>query len=406
MQSAPLPDNEAARLTQLKRYRILDTPPEASFDRIARIVREVLDVPIALISLIDESRQWFKARQGLDLDAMPREHSVCAYTILNAGPLVIADLASDERFAGNTLLEKEQLRFYAGVPLTSLEGLNLGTLCALDTRPRTLTAHQITLLQDLARLAMDEMELRLALQSSLDQVAAEVSERNTLNDFLAYASHEIRTPLMSVKGSLDLLEHGELGELPQAALEFVKVANSNSRGLLRLVNDLLEAQQLQTGRIGYDFKVVDSRGLIEDTLKSVSTYATDKQLSVIVRLGYLPNILADPDRVRQALLNLLSNAMEFSPAQSKVLVKAQDIDGRILIEVTNFGAAIPDHIQAQMFERFTRGGDSQKGGGLGLAITKSIVEAHGGSISFISTPENGTTFRLVLPENMSMLTLV
>src|SRR5690606_37385952 len=150
-------------------------------------------------------------------------------------------------------------------------------------------------------------ELRLALQSSLDQAAMEVSEHNTLNDFLAYASQEIRTPLMSVKGSLDLLEHGELGELPEAALEFVKVANSNSRGLLRLVNDLIEAQQLQTGRIGYDFKVVDSRSLIEGILQSAASQAADRRLSVIPRLGHLPNILADPDRVRQALLNLLSN---------------------------------------------------------------------------------------------------
>ena len=154
--------NEIERLNALDRMELLDTPAEEAFDRITRLAGTVLETPIVLISLIDKSRQWFKSKHGLDADETPREVAFCDYTIRNPEPMVVEDALLDDRFADNPLVAGEPgIRFYAGVPLRTRDGHNIGTLCAIDLKPRPISEKQLTVLEDLARLAVDEMELRL-----------------------------------------------------------------------------------------------------------------------------------------------------------------------------------------------------------------------------------------------------
>lgn len=158
---APLPVNEAGRLRTLDRYAILDTPPEASFDRITRMASTVFGAPIALVSLIDADRQWFKSRQGLDAEETPREQAFCAHAILEAEPFVVEDATTDARFIDNPLVTgAPDIRFYAGAPLTAPDGHNLGTLCVIDRAPRSFGAEQRRLLADFAAMVVDELELR------------------------------------------------------------------------------------------------------------------------------------------------------------------------------------------------------------------------------------------------------
>ena len=160
MSLAP-PDNEAARLAALQRYNVLDTAPEESFDRITRLARSVLETPIALVSLVDKDRQWFKSRQGLAATETPRDISFCTHTVQSEEPMVIRDALRDPRFSDNPLVHEEpHIRFYIGVPLTTPDGYNIGTLCAIDRRPREVSAEQIEVLKDLGRLVVDELELR------------------------------------------------------------------------------------------------------------------------------------------------------------------------------------------------------------------------------------------------------
>lgn len=160
----PLPQDEALRLDALQRYAILDTPPDPGFDRITRLAAKLLRVPIALISLVAEDRQWFKSHLGLDIRETPRAVAFCAHTILQDAPLVVRDATTDPRFAENPLVTgAEALRFYAGAPLKSKEGYNLGTLSVLDRTPREPTPDELELLQDLAGMVVNELELRLAL---------------------------------------------------------------------------------------------------------------------------------------------------------------------------------------------------------------------------------------------------
>ncbi|MDZ8188280.1 MAG: response regulator [Nostoc sp. ChiSLP02] len=158
---APLPDNEAQRIEILLQYKILDTAPEASFDELTHLASYICQTPIALISLIDTNRQWFKSKVGWDLQETHRDQAFCAHTILESGILVVPDATSDERFCANSLVTCEpKIRFYAGVPLTNAEGYVLGTLCVIDYVPRTLTSDQIEALRSLGRQVLKQLELR------------------------------------------------------------------------------------------------------------------------------------------------------------------------------------------------------------------------------------------------------
>ena len=155
--------DEAARMVAVRRYDILDTPPDGTFDRITAIASRRFNVPIAIISIVDQDRIWFKSHHGLDVQQIARDPGLCASAILSDGPWILTDAASDVRALANPLVAGEfGLRFYAGIPLESSNGYRLGTLCVIDREPRPINADQIADLKDLASLVMDEMELRLS----------------------------------------------------------------------------------------------------------------------------------------------------------------------------------------------------------------------------------------------------
>lgn len=161
MRSPSIVVDEAARLAALDRYAILDTSPEEAFDDVVRLAASICQAPIALISLIDSTRQWFKARVGIAVTETPRESAFCRYALEQNDVLLVPDAFTDDRFARNPLVVGEPyIRFYAGAPLTTPEGLNLGTVCVIDRKPRTLTGEQLDALRVLARQVMVQLELR------------------------------------------------------------------------------------------------------------------------------------------------------------------------------------------------------------------------------------------------------
>ncbi len=178
MQTAPSPLNEAARLCFLESLNILDTPPEEAFDRVTRLASALLQVPIALVSLVDMNRQWFKSRHGLQITQTSRDVAFCAHALHAEDVLVIPDAKADPRFAGNPLVVNEpHVRFYAGVPLRFVGDLSVGTLCVLDVRPRTLSPAELGSLRDLARIVEREM---LHRSLAIDAHATRQAERAAL----------------------------------------------------------------------------------------------------------------------------------------------------------------------------------------------------------------------------------
>jgi len=158
---APIPDNETQRLAALREYQILDTTAEQTYDDITALAAYLCNVPIAVISLVDESRQWFKSKLGLNEPETPRDVAFCAHAILQSEPLIVRDALKDSRFADSALVTRAPyIRFYAGFPLASPEGFALGTLCAIDRKPRQLSAEQKQAMQSLSRQVMALLELR------------------------------------------------------------------------------------------------------------------------------------------------------------------------------------------------------------------------------------------------------
>jgi PAS domain S-box-containing protein len=193
----PVPENEAERLEALRRYDILDTPPEAAFDRITTLAARLFQVPIALVSLVDESRAWFKSCYGFELQEVKRDDTICSFALLYNDILIVPDTRKDDRFTCNPFVRQEPgLRFYAGAPLITQDGFNLGTLCLLDMNPRSgLSADEQATLKDLAAMVVDELELRFAarkvaqIDASLIEITQGVSATTGKAFFSALVQH-------------------------------------------------------------------------------------------------------------------------------------------------------------------------------------------------------------------------
>ena len=189
MKSPLLPVEEENRLAALHDYAVLDTPAEPAFDDLTRIAAHVLDVPTAMISLVDTDRQWFKSRYGHDAPEAPRDISFCGHVIESGARVVVPDALEDARFADNPLVTgHRRIRFYAGVPLRTPDGFVLGTLCAIDYSPRTPSAAQLAMLELLAKQVVDQLEARRtrhALSVNRDQAVAAAARSDAVFSVMA-----------------------------------------------------------------------------------------------------------------------------------------------------------------------------------------------------------------------------
>lgn len=645
MQIPALPENEVQRLQALHDLKILDSSPEERFDRLTRLAQNVLGTQMALVSLVDAKRQWFKSCQGLDACETGRDISFCGHAILDREIFEITDASQDPRFFDNPLVtESPHIRFYAGAPLSTPEGYRIGTLCIIADKPRKLNVTERKILRDLADCVEDEInqielvqqsrmlnQFRSTLDRTLDcvfmfdavslrfyyvnegatrqvgytrdelltmypydikpyisqeqfqeliapllsgeldsltfetthqhkhgrhipveiflqyiapegeharfvAIVRDVSERKQAeaalrdregqvraivetvvdgivtinekgtietfnpaavqifgykpeevighnvkmlmpepfhdehdgylrnymssgkakvigigrevtgrrkdgsvfpmelavsemqvagrrmftgivrniterkridrmkNEFISTVSHELRTPLTSIRGSLGLITGGVLGELSEQVKAMLNIASNNTERLLMLINDILDIQKIEAGKMAFRFENVTLMPLIEKAVTELAAYATQHgvRYEITHRLEDI-HVYADRDRLMQVFANLMSNAAKFSPTNSLVEISAaRHSDGRLRISITDRGPGISENFKPQIFQPFSQSDSSDtrsKGGtGLGLAITKAIIDKHGGNIGFISREGIGTTFYVELPE--------
>jgi len=517
MKAPRIPENEAERLRALESYRVMDTPPESSFDDLTTLVARILDVPIALVSLVDADRQWFKSRYGLDAPETPRDISFCGHVVAEQELLVVPDAFEDSRFHDNPLVTGDpRVRFYAGVPLTTPDGHILGTLCAIDHEARQVSANQLDTLSILGRQVADQLELRRQLRLTKDYeqrlrtlfetavdtivtideagliegvnavvkrtfgyepselvgqhvgvlmpprhrerleqylrhypndpgakliaatqeavavrkdgtefsvemsvsemrlggrrmftgIVRDITERKRIeqlkSEFVSTVSHELRTPLTSIRGALGLVAGGRVGEISSEAKEMINIALNNSGRLVRLINDILDVEKIQSGKLDFEIQRLDLSRVIKDAKAANDGFALEHDSRIVLAGEPEPVLVyADSDRLAQVFANLISNAVKFSPAGEAVDIHTHMTADRVKVEVRDRGPGVPEKFEKRLFERFAQADGSDRrqnaGTGLGLSISKAIVERMNGTIGYEPAAGGGSRFYFELP---------
>lgn len=267
-----LPKDEQARLKELRSLDLLDTASEERFDRLTRIASRLFDVPIALVTLVDEERQWFKSSVGLDAPETSREISFCGHVILDDRVMVVENTDTDERFCDNPLTQgAPHIRFYAGCPLRSLDGCNLGTLCLIDSIPRSFTDSEIELLQDLAALAEREIELtQLAHEDELTNISNRRGFKIQGNECLRHCSRRelpvsvVYIDVNDFKQINDKYGHAEGDRTLSIIADCMRALCRESDVVARVGGDEFAAMLADTTREGAERVLVRFRALLED----------------------------------------------------------------------------------------------------------------------------------------------
>lgn len=416
---APLPAAESQRLAALRRFDVLDTPPEISFDDLTLLASQICQTPIALVSLIDADRQWFKSRVGLDAQETPRDLAFCAHALLQPDALTeVPDALLDPRFFDNSLVtEDPKIRFYAGAPLVVSDGHALGTLCVIDRIPRTLSEPQRQALQALGRHVVWLIEARqtLAARERAERALLQMNEHlhramelaqqadRIKSGFLATMSHELRTPLNSIIGFTGILLQEMAGPLNEEQQRQLSKVRDSSRHLLSLINDVLDISKIEAGQLDVAREPFDLRKSIDKVIALVRPLADKKGLALQAQVAPdLGQALGEARRVEQVLINLLSNAIKFTDTGSVNVHAAPGAEGWVRVDVTDTGIGIaPEHL-ASLFEPFRQIDNGlsrvQVGTGLGLAIARKLAELMGGGIEVSSRVGHGSVFSLNLPD--------
>ncbi|MER0236520.1 ATP-binding protein [Fulvimarina sp. MAC8] len=248
----------------------------------------------------------------------------------------------------------------------------------------------------------DERGKVLGLITHNRDITQERANAEAKNEFISVVSHELRTPLTSIRGALGLLRSGKLGSFDAKASSLLKIAHTNTDRLLLLVNDILDMEKIQSGKLEFLIRPESLEPLVEQAIAASNEYCPDKKIAIEFVNDFEQAVAdVDPDRLHQVLGNLLSNALKFSPQASTVTVRLAEYDGVARISVQDRGPGIPKDFQPRLFNKFeqaTSGATRNPGGtGLGLCIAKSIVETMGGRIDFETADNIGTTFHVELP---------
>lgn len=402
----PVPFNEQKRLEVLNRYGIVDTPSDPAYDDLTSLACRQFSIPIALVSLVDSDRQWFKSHAGLDASETPRDLAFCAHAILKSEPLIVNDTMADPRFSDNALVMGEpHIRFYAGAPLVTAEGFRLGTFCLIDTVPRPdFTADDRRALEEFARLTMQLLEKRRAeVAKSSAQVETDLAD-DARKDLFGLVAHEIRSPIATLISLARVIDERVFGPLSDESYsEFLSDLTRTAERVGEITDRMLDFARLGTGEIDLQEETVLLPDLLETVRLATQGQALPKNLSVEFETQSGANALyIDGTLSNQMLINLVSNAMKFSPEGGTVSVVAVDCpSGEVDIRVTDSGPGPGD---AAIERNTAPEGDvgeprpTESGGtGFGLPLVRRLIELHGGRVFLEHGERVGTVATLRFP---------
>lgn len=394
MLAAPLTADEPARLQELHRLELLDTPYEKEFDELVQLASHLCQAPVSLISLIDHDRIWFKARVGTDLAEADRGTMFCSHAIAGDDDVfVVADTTADERFFDNPVVTAAPyIRFYAGAPLTTAHGYKLGTICVLDVVPRQLTDEQRRALGVLSDQATRLFDLRIKNKLLARQQRRLEELTHTQTRIISIVAHDVRNPLGSLKAMLGMMEAGLLE--PEETAEMIAVGKMQVESTTEMLNNLVEWGSMQLHNKPIEKHPLDLHELVISKFGKFQVAARLKSNQLVNDVPKGFNVESDENALRFVLRNLVSNAMKFTEGGRISVLARRENDGRVRLTVSDTGVGMSEEVRSRLFNAHQRqsapGTQREKGSGLGLVLVQEYLEKLGGGVEIHSELGKGT----------------
>lgn len=389
MKKAPLPKDEIERKSELDSYKVLDTDPEACYDDLTLLASQICETPIALVSLIDSERQWFKSKQGLEAKETTRDISFCGHAIVECDDslFVIEDSSKDSRFSDNPLVTGDpKVQFYAGYPLRVNSGHKIGTLCVIDHKPRKLTDGQLSSLKALGRQVVAQLELRknnFKLRSAINQIEEqqqqiiETSKLASLGKMSAGIAHEINNPMSIVIGRLGILKsHFDIND-QMVSKSFDSIESSVER-ISRIIRSMLDF----SSNVKNSDEDIDISQLVDDVLVLIKEKASLKGINIDIDLDKGLRVSASKTQLSQVFINLINNAFDAVEGASnkQITIKSQEINNEVEITFEDSGEGATNDVIDKAFDPFFTTKEVGKGTGLGLSICHGLIRANNGRL--------------------------
>lgn len=390
--------NEEARLKELDSFAILDTLSESDYDQLTAIAAGICGTKISLISLLDENRQWFKSRHGLNVTETPKDYAFCAHAINDQDQVfIVNDATKDERFHDNPLVTNDpKVVFYAGVPLLTENSLPLGTLCVIDDKPKTLSESQLTSLKALGNQVMNLLNLRKA-KATLEATLEDLEEKNLELERFAYtAAHDLKSPLLNIDALTELLIESKTDQLDDEGKMMLSLIGKSSSKLKTLIDGLLEISSSKNVQ-NEKKSTIYLNGFINDLMNLLSY-----QDKLTLKKNFLINdVTANAAALEQTFLNLIVNAIKYNDKETIELeIGASATDTHYEFYIQDNGPGITSENQKKIFNIYEvstkKDRYGKSGNGIGLATVKKVVESCGGTIKVISKPDEGAKFIFTL----------
>lgn len=393
-----LPVHEKERIRALHEFDVVNTEPEKEYDDIVTLAAHICSIGTAHISLIDSHKQWIKAKIGLGTQNLDRKLAFCAHTILESDLFIVPDATKDERFHDHPMVASaEGIRFYAGMPLTTSEGYNIGSLCVIDVVPRELDENQIQALRILSKQVIKQLELRRA-NKILNIQSRHLHEKNEINQKLLFIiGHDVRSPLSSLKGLIDLFKSGAIAEAEM--LGIISHISNTLTTADTLLHDILQwAASHQEN--GVEKEQIDLNELPRAILSNNAMEFNRKKNKVKNLIPTGASVSFDKNILLFVLRNLLLNANKFTEAGT-ISVESMQRDHSMILSVRDTGQGMNAGQLDQLFNWRKRssgtGTRGEKGSGLALLLSQDLLKKNGADILVESREGEGSTFSIVLP---------
>jgi len=387
---------------------LLDTEPEAAFDRLTALAVRHLRVPVSLVSILDSHRQFFKSQCGLpepvaSARETPLSYSFCKHVATFAVPLLVEDARVHPLVRENPAVTELGVAAYLGVPLFDEAGHVYGALCAIDVQPRRWTNEDLEFLEILAAQVMSEILLRDRLLR-IDEDREKFRQIEASRALASRADrHDLRTPLNALLLGLQALRG--LGDLNEGQAEFLELAERNGRAVATMLDQMLDIGSVESrGEMALTKKPVVPADILACALDQVAPLARNKKQLLSSSLKSTRLFCADADKIVRVLVNLLGNAVKFTAEQGRIAVTVEDcVAGEmagVRFTVGDSGIGIKEADLGNIFVegfRVEQGAPTRRSTGLGLTFCKRIVEAHGGRIWVESEFGVGSRFSFTIP---------